>query len=213
MKIIKALFLVACLSAVAPARQEPVPQEPAQGPPDVTVLKSSWVREMIPGWERTPTSAESFDVMVARVASEQRVQRERNSGRRGAAARAEDESRVYEKANTENATKSAKPSRFGYRYKISIRNHSQKAIKLVDWDYVFLDPITQAEIERHQFTSEEKVGPGKEKSLSVFKLAPPTRTINAKASDKSDAPPYVERIILVRVEYADGTVWPVQPNK
>lgn len=212
MKIITALFLFACLSAAAPARQGPAaPQgSPAQGPPDVTVLKSSWAREMIPGWERGPAGAEPYDVMMARVASEQRAQRERNAGRRGAAARAEDESRVYEKANAGGAAKSSKQTRFGYRYKISVRNGGPKAIKLIDWDYVFLDPATQAEVERHQFTSEEKVGAGKEKELSVFKLAPPTRTVSAGASGKKDAPPFAERIVLVRVEYADGSAWPNQ---
>ena len=213
MKIMTALFLFACLSAAAPARQEPAAAQgsPAQGPPDVTVLKSSWAREMIPGWEKGPTGAEPYDVMMSRVASEQRAQRERNAGRRGAAARAEDESKVYRKANDDNTAKQ-KPqqTRFGYRYRISVKNGGQKAIKLIDWDYVFLDPATQAEIERHQFTSEEKVGAGKEKELSVFKLAPPTRTVSARASGRKDAPPFVERIVLVRVEYADGSVWPNQ---
>ncbi|MET0645015.1 MAG: hypothetical protein ABW208_00255 [Pyrinomonadaceae bacterium] len=206
MKITTALFLVACLSAVAPARQGPA----AAGPPEVTVLKSSWAREMIPGWENRPTGAEPYEVMVERVASEQRVQRERNAGRRGAAARAENEGKVYEKAKADNAAKKPQRTRFGYRYKISIKNGGQKAIKLIDWDYVFLDPATQAEIERHQFTSEEKVGPGKERELSVFKLAPPARTVSAQAAGKKDAPHFVERIIIVRVEYADGTIWPNQ---
>jgi hypothetical protein len=208
MKILTALILLfAGLPVAARAQQAPA----AEGPPGLTVLKSSWSRELIPGWENKPTGAEPYDLMVSRVAAEQRAERERNAGRKSTADRAAGESKVYQKANDDNAAKpKQKQTRFGYRYKISVRNGGQKSIKLIDWDYVFLDPATRAEIERHQFTSEEKVGAGKEKELSVFKLAPPTRTVSAGASGKKDAPPFVERIVLVRVEYADGSVWPNQ---
>ena len=206
MKILTALFLLAGLSAAARAQQAPA----AGGPPDLTVLKCGWSRELIPGWENRPTGAEPYDAMLSRVAAEQRVQRERNAGNKGRTAHADDEAKVYEKANADKGAKSSKPPRFGYRYKVSIRNGGQKAIKSVDWDYVFLDAVTQAEVERHQFTSDEKIGPGKEKELSVFNLAPPTRTVSARASSRKDAPAFVERIVLVRVVYADGTVWPGQ---
>ena len=205
MKILTALFLLVGLSAAARAQQQATP---AEGPHGLTVLKCGWSRELIPGWENRPTGAESYDVMLSRVAAEQRVQRERNAGNKGRMAHADDEAKVYEKANADNSAKSSKPPRFGYRYKVSIRNGGPKAVKSVDWDYVFLDPETQAEVERHQFTSDEKIGPGKEKELSVFNLSPPTRTISARASGRKDSPPFVERIILVRVEYTDGSVWP-----
>ncbi|HEX7314839.1 MAG TPA: hypothetical protein VF297_13010 [Pyrinomonadaceae bacterium] len=208
MKIVSALFLVACLSAVGVGRQQGQPAQDAEGPPGLTVLKSSWAREMIPGWDRSPIGAEPYDVMVARVAAEQRAQRARNAGSKGTAERAESESKVYEKANAENKAKATERPRFGYRYKVSVRNGGEKAIKSIDWDYVFLDPDTQAEIERHQFTSDEKIAPGKEKELSVFKLAPPTRTVSARATGRKDAPPFVERVVLVRVLYSDGSAWP-----
>lgn len=206
MKLLTALLLIAGLSAAARARQQQAPG--AGGPPELTVLKCSWSRELIPGWEKTSTAAEPFDIVVSRVAAEQRVQRERNAGRKGAAERAESESKVYEKANSENSEKASERPRFGYRYKVSVRNGGPKAVRSVDWDYVFIDPDTQAEVERHQFTSDEKIGPGKEKELAVFKLAPPTRTVSARASGRKDAPRYLERIIVVRVEYSDGSAWP-----
>lgn len=204
MKILTALFLFAGLSAVARAQQAPA----AEGPPGLTVLKSSWARELIPGWDSSPMGAESYDAMRARVAAEQRVQRERNAGSKGGVARAEDEAKVYEKANASNKAKASERPRFGYRYKISIRNDGPKAVKSIDWDYVFLDPETQSEVERHQFTSDEKIGPGKQKELSIFNLGPPTRTVSAHASGRKDAPHFTERIVLVRVEYSDGSAWP-----
>ena len=206
MKILTALFLLAGLSAAARAQTAPA----AETPPGLTVLKCGWSRELVPGWDSRPTGAEPYDVMVARVTAEQQVQRERNAGRKGVAARAEGEAKVYEKANADQGTKASGPPRFGYRYKVSVRNDGPKAIKSIDWDYVFLDPETQAEIARHQFTSDERIGPGKGKELSVFKLGPPTRTVSARATGKKDAPPFVERIVLVRVGYDDGSTWPNQ---
>lgn len=208
MKILTALFLFATLSGAARA-QEP-PAAAAGGPPGLTVVKSSWSREMIPGWESKPTGAEPYDVMVARVNAEQRAQRARNAGQKGTADRAEGESKVYQKANTDKSAKAPERPRFGYRYKISVRNGGTKAVKSIDWDYVFLDPETQAEVGRQQFTSDEKIGPGKEKELSVFQLPPPARTVSANASGRKDAPRFVERIVLVRVEYSDGSAWPGQ---
>ena len=204
MKILTALFLIAGLSAAARAQPPPA----AEGPPGLTVLKCSWSRELIPGWENKPTGAEPYDLMLARVAAEQRAQRARNAGQKGTADKAESESKVYQKANRDNSAKAPERPRFGYRYKVSVRNGGQQAIKSIDWDYVFLDPDTQAEVGRQQFTSDEKIGPGKQKELSVFQLAPPTRTVSAGASGRKAAPPFVERIILVRVEYADGSAWP-----
>ena len=206
MKILTALFLFASLSVAARAQEAPA----AEVPPGLTVLKSSWSRELIPGWENMPTGAEPYDLMVSRVGAEQRAERARNAGQKGVADRAASESKVYQKANTDNAAKKQERSRFGYRYRISVRNGGQKAVKSIDWDYLFLDPETQAEIQRHQFTSEERIVPGKEKELSVFQLAPPTRTVSARATGRKEAPPFVERIILVRVEYSDGSVWPSQ---
>jgi len=210
MKIVAALFIFTCLSTVVRGQQPQASPTTEEGPPGLTVQKFSWMREMIPGWDKNPTGAESYDTMRARVAAEQRVQSARNSGSKGATARAEGESKLYEKADANNRAKASERPRFGYRYKILVRNSGQKAIKSIDWDYIFLDPDTQAEVERHQFTSDEKINPGKEKELSIFNLAPPTRTISARASNRKDTPPFVERIVLVRVEYSDGSVWPSQ---
>jgi hypothetical protein len=204
MRLTATLFLSLFLAAAAQAQQAPADG----GPPGLAVVKCGWSKELIPGWENRGGGAEPYEVMIARLANEQRLQRARNAGDKASIARSEREAKVYEKANANNGAKSSKPSRFGYRYKVSIRNGGPKAVKSVDWDYVFLDPETQAEVERHQFTSDEKIGPGKEKELAVFNLAPPTRTISARASGRKDAPPFVERIILVRVEYADGSAWP-----
>lgn len=210
MRITTVLFLALLLGSAAQAQQAPAPE----GPPGLTVLKCGWARELIPGWEkRGGGGPEPYEIMIARLANEQQLQRARNAGDKASIARGERAAKVYEKATNAAADKQAKSperTRFGYRYKVSVRNGGEKAIKSIDWDYVFLDPLTQAEVERHQFTSDGKIGPGKEKEFSVFHLAPPTRTVSAQTGSRKDAPPFLERIVLVRVEYADGTAWPAR---
>ena len=60
---------------------------------------------------------------------------------------------------------------------------------------------------RHQFLCRVKVKPTKEKDLSVFSLLRPSAVVNAaSASDKSPTG-LRERVLLNRVEYADGSIW------
>jgi len=65
-------------------------------------------------------------------------------------------------------------------YRVRIRSYSAKVIKAVVWDYVFIDPETNAELTRHNFYSEEKLSPGKTKLLVATSPRPPTRVISAK---------------------------------
>ncbi|MDQ3755420.1 MAG: hypothetical protein M3371_11910, partial [Acidobacteriota bacterium] len=60
---------------------------------------------------------------------------------------------------------------------------------------------------RHEFTSVEKISPGKSKELSFFIPAPPTRTISVHEFGKNERDGLSEQIILVRVLYTDGTIW------
>lgn len=203
MRVPAVLFLFVFLTAAAQAQQAPA----GDVPPGVSVLKCGWSKELIPGWENRVSGAEPYEVMLARLANEQQLQRARNTGNKAAVVRSEKEAKLYENASKGKDTKPEARQRYGYRYKISVMNGGQKAIKAIDWDYVFLDSVTQNEIERHQFTSEERIRPGKQKELSVFNLAPPTRTVSADALSKRAPSPFIERVTLVRVEYEDGTVW------
>ncbi len=50
-------------------------------------------------------------------------------------------------------------------YRVRLRNEGEKTIRAVDWAYIFMDRQTNAEVARHQFSSEEKVKPGKRTTL------------------------------------------------
>jgi hypothetical protein len=201
------LALLLLISGLPAAQQAQQPQPVPEGPEDVSVVKFSWRKERIPGWEnRISTSAESYDTMRARIDNERRIQAARNAGNKAELGRRESAAKMLEDANATKDSKNARPPRDGYRYKVTVSNAGAKTVRLIDWDYVFLDPTTQQEVSRRQFTSEEKVRPGKDKELEVFILSPPFLTVNAKASRTGETP-FVEQVILMRVEYSDGTVW------
>ena len=171
----------------------------AQEPSGVEVVKSSWSKIRI-GWERDPFGGplENFDEMRSRVRNERRVAT-------GGGERARREAKADE-ANLA-AQRQKKPSRYYFIYKTKIKNNHTAAITQIDWDYVFFERGTENELGRQEFTSDEQVGPGKTKELVVTITSPPTRTISVTSLNLEERDRLSEKIILVRVKYADGHIW------
>ena len=90
-----------------------------------------------------------------------------------------------------------------YVYRVTIQNRGAKTITAVEWDYVFIDPATQAEVARHRFRSREQIRPGRKGSLDGRSTAPQTRVIPAEAAARDGRHPFVERVIISSVSYAD----------
>ena len=171
----------------------------AQEPSGVEVVKSSWSKIRI-GWERDPFGGplENFDEMRSRARNERRVAS-------GGGERAKREAKADE-ANLA-ALRENKPSQYYFIYKTKIKNNHTAAITQIDWDYVFYERDTENEIGRQEFTSDEQVGPGKTKELVVTITSPPTRTISITSLSLEERDRLSEKIVLVRVKYADGHVW------
>jgi hypothetical protein len=171
---------------------------------DVVVVKQSWSKERI-GWEGDPfgSPVESFDDLRRRMADQRRLDRARGSGNVGEANKVEREMR------SEQVIKSRPPAppRYGFLYKVSLRNTGEKTIKEVDWDYVFIDSTTQIVTRRLEFTSEEKMGPGKSKEIRAMSRRPPAATVSIYQLDKNERQGLDGQVVIVRVEYTDGTVW------
>jgi hypothetical protein len=202
MKLLAASFLILIPALVALA-QTPTN---SQDPPDIVVLKFSWDKERI-GWQRDPFSppVESNDEMRIRARDERRIEEAKKAGSSGEVSRAERDARADAAIATRVRQKA--PPGYAYRYKVSVRNSGAKTIKAVDWDYIFFEPGTLTEIGRHQFTSEEKIRPGKNAELDMMILAPPTQTVSAEALSKGKGPHFDERVVLMRIEYSDGSAW------
>ena len=198
------LLMISVLSSGMVASAQ-LPARP-QDAPGVAVVKFSWSKERV-GWSQDPFSGpiENFDEMRVRARNEKRIL-DAKKGSNGA-----EVNKAERDARTDNALISQihqnTPSRYGFLYKVSVANNGPKAIKAIDWDYVFFDVKTQSEIGRQQFASEEKIASGKTRELQFFIRNPPTQTISANALNKNERADLGEIVVIVRVEYSDGSVW------
>jgi hypothetical protein len=174
-------------------------------PPDLIVLKSGWSKERL-GWERDPFSGpvENFDEMRVRARNEKRI----DDAKRGGSPEVD---RIRRESKADSAIleqrRRKSPPRYGFMYKVKVQNAGTKAIKTLDWDHVFFDPDTKVETGRHQFTSDEKIAPGKQKEFTVFASMPPSQTISVYDLNKQDRVAVGEVIVIMRILYADGSVW------
>ena len=174
------------------------PQEPS----GVEVLKASWSKVRI-GWERDPFGGplENFDEMRSRVRNERRIAQ-------GGGERAKRDA----KADEANLAKQREkpPSQYYFIYKTKLKNHHKAAIVQIDWDHVFYERGTENEVGRQEFTSDEQIGPGKTKELTVTVTSPPAHTVSVTSLNLEDRDRFSEKIVLLRVKYADGHVWQAQ---
>jgi len=171
----------------------------AQDSNNVEVVKSSWSKIRI-GWERDPFGGpvENFDEMRSRARNERRVAQ-------GGGERAKRDAKVDD-ANL-SKQREQKPSQYYFIYKTRFKNNDKTAIVQLDWDYVFYERGTDNELGRQEFTSDEQIGPGKTKELVVTITSPPTRTVSVTSLNLEERNRFSEKIVLVRVKYADGRVW------
>lgn len=194
-------FLVLLTTNIAPAQSSKASSEGSA----LEVVKFHWSKERI-DWENDPFRGpiENFDEMRARTRNEKRI----TDAKRGGSG---DADRVKREAGADAANiatqHQTKRSRYVFRYKATVRNLSEKLIKSIDWDYLFLDKTTDSALGRLQFSSEERIGPGKSKELLVSITRPPTQTISVTALNKNEFESLIGRIIIVRIEYADGSTW------
>ena len=190
-------FFVAFLSllfASVGVYAQDIPAAAPQSPPDFQVIKYSWSKERI-SWENDPFSG------TAGFGNDVRDRARRD--RRPASVLREREAKE-EQAEKE---KPAEPPRYAFRYKVSVHNTGSKAIREIDWDYIFTDSVTGEELGRREFTSVEKVSPGKRKELIVSASSPPTKKISVYTLGKNEHDGLTEQIVVLRILYEDGTVW------
>jgi hypothetical protein len=177
------------------------PQEVGSG---LAVIKFSWERERIrPRPSVSPLASQ--EELIQQSRRERDLAAARNSADKGRAGQIETQMVNHQEA-TAKARNTSLP-RDGYRYVVTLRNDGGKTIKSIDWDYVFIDPITQQQVARHQFTSDETIKPGKRKEVAVLYLIQPVKTVSARILNKKDQMPFTEHVVVAHITYSDGSVW------
>ncbi len=203
-------FLTLCclalaLTGAARAQGSPPAQvAAAAAPPDLVVLKYSWAKERI-NWERDPfaPTVEGMNDVRRRQGDLRRAERARGGGNTAEAAQVDQQQRAEQVIRARPPA----PPRYAFHYKISVRNAGQRAIKEIDWDYVFTDAATGETLGRREFTGVEKIAPGKEKELNFLTVSPPAQRISLQSLNKKERDGMSEQVVVVRILYDDGTVW------
>jgi hypothetical protein len=94
-----------------------------------------------------------------------------------------------------------------YVYKIKAKNNGLKTIKTLYWEYQFLHPDTQTVSGSHRIVSTNKLSPGK---TAVFKAERPELPVPFVSDDQFDKEfrgNFIEQVIILRIDYTDGSVW------
>jgi hypothetical protein len=91
-----------------------------------------------------------------------------------------------------------------YVYSMKLKNVGSKAIDGVAWDYIFLDPATNAQVSRRQLLSVAKISP--DKTANIEALLPFRALVTASAENQKDQK-FVERAVVQCVLYSDQSMW------
>jgi hypothetical protein len=160
-------------------------------PADLVILKFSWSQHLNrPNWDRD----------LYRTANEAaRDERNEREAKRRPTPRPKEVLTLPEVMPDQAATATK-----GFQYRVTIKNSGRKTIRVIEWEYVFLQPETEKVEMRHPFMSRKKIEPGETKELLQFSTAPPTPVIR---SGGEATPSFVERVIITRIEYGDGSLW------
>lgn len=198
MKALSATLLITLLASAAAAQ---APEAAADAGAGVSVVQKSWKREVRnPAMEDDPFRAND-DHRDWVIAQKQTQRQNKIRARQGGT------DILPPVTQTSSGIKSVGGDIVLYVYRVKFNNGGAKAIQALEWEYVFLDPATQAEAGRHSYSHKVKLRPGKTTELFGVSDSPPTRVVDASKPDKPEPGRYAERVRVTRIEYEDGTFW------
>ena len=93
-----------------------------------------------------------------------------------------------------------------FTYLAKIHNTSKQVVEIVFWEYQFVDPANPGNVTRRQFLCGVNLKPDKDKEILGASLSGPTDAVSA-ASLATSGSPFQEKVVINRVEFADGKSW------
>jgi hypothetical protein len=96
-----------------------------------------------------------------------------------------------------------------YSYEAKFRNNGAKDISALTWEFIFFSTDTGKEVGRRKFESKKAISNGKTSTLVMQSVIPPTGTVDATKAGSRSAEKYTEKVVVLTVEYSDGTKWPL----
>jgi hypothetical protein len=94
----------------------------------------------------------------------------------------------------------------GYSYTANVRNDSGKTVKVVFWEYRFVELARPSNIVRRQFLCSVNLKNGENKELSAFSTLAPSEVIDAESLVYPTEKRFDESVVVNRIEFSDGTL-------
>jgi hypothetical protein len=95
----------------------------------------------------------------------------------------------------------------GYTYRVKVQNPGAKAVDVIFWEYRFEETANPSNLTRRQFLCGVQIKGGREKEIEAFGGSGPAAAVSAESLANKASNPFSERVVINRVEYADGTIW------
>lgn len=174
------------------------------GPPDLVILKKAWEKEVRPAENsRLDSRDETFD---ANDAYNESVLARQEAARENAARGSKGERVMRVPPSLIRRPPSNRLTQ-RYSYTIKVQNTGDRAVRLVEWAYVFVETGTGKEVGRHRHVSRVKIAPGKSKELTGHSTSPLIQVLDAGSAAGDSKPQLTEQVIISRVEYEAGQPW------
>src|SRR5689334_11369632 len=200
----KTFLLLPLLAMLAPPAR--IVQTPAPDGDQVTVLTFKWSNT-----RQTIDSSTSERVAPALAMIQDNKNFERNvrvndpAGVRDPNQDTIDGRSAALEKNVQSAEKQSKTID-AFAYQAKIHNASKQVVEIVFWEYQFVDPANPDSLMRRQFDCGVNIKPDKDRELEAFSLSGPPSAVSA-ASLAKYANPFQEKVVINRVEFADGKSW------
>lgn len=91
-----------------------------------------------------------------------------------------------------------------YVYEAKVKYIGDRIIRAMRWDYVFIDPSTQEEVDRRRFYSTVTIHPNHEKTLEGYTRSAPMSMVSAQISEPALRN---ERVVNECITLSDGSTW------
>jgi YD repeat-containing protein len=95
----------------------------------------------------------------------------------------------------------------GFAYRVKVHNAGAKAVEVLFWEYQFEEAANPSNLARRQFLCGVNIKGGKEKELLAFSASGPNGAISVGSLANQVESPYREKVVINRIEYADGSIW------
>lgn len=200
------LLLLPLLLALAPQARDASSQTASQSP--VIVLGFKWhkSRQKVVNPDNSPTAPAS-EMIQANKNFERNVRANAPVGIRDPNEETVDGRRAAIEKNVQEARSPKFKQVDGYDYRARVRNAGTKVVEVLFWEYQFAESSNPSNVARRQFLCGVNIKPNKEKELQAFGLAGPGDVVSAGGLAADPEGDFQERVVINRVEYADGAIW------